>query len=183
MALSDWWQPWAYGGYSVEEPILNFLEILNSYLPYMNPYEQSQAAQYLYGIGGQGNVLPVSAQAYNIPVGPASSTSEWLQRLAGGGPSLSSYFADTPEGNWLQGLQSQAAQLLKPGMTREEQRRWNLTLTEQLARAPSEEFQQLGTSLYSPTLASPMYGQSAPLGRYVMPYRTKGGLVANPWFV
>ncbi len=43
-------------------------------------------------------------------------------------------------------------------------------------------FRSLGEHLFNPTLTAPEPGQAAPLGNYLAPFRTKGGLVGNPWY-
>jgi len=176
----QWWTQFAFPAY---EPETAPFELLNWYIPFMAPYEQAAMGRYLYQAGAAnpdvltGMVTP----GYNASMGSAAATRDWLASVSGArtatGPARG-----TPAEAWLGNL-FQAASALQPGMGRAEQRTWRATLDTLLGAAPDEQTAFLGQSLYNPLLRAPEYGQAAPLGQYVMPYRTKGGLVANPWFV
>ncbi len=176
-----WWNPWEYG---VWDEGIAPLDIANAILPYLMSNEAGSVGRWLYG---QRHLDPWIEQqvtsGYNQPAQPAGLTADWLSRLSGfSTAALPSYYEGSPEANWLSGLTA-AASNLQPGMTRLQQRQWTDDLSRMMQQAPNEQMKGLGASLFSPTLLRPEHGQAAPLGQYVMPYRTKGGLVSNPWFV
>jgi hypothetical protein len=176
----DWWNPWQYG---VWDQGVAPLDIANAILPYLAGNEASALGRWLYG---QRHVDPWLEQqigeGYNRPSTQAGSTSNWLSKLQGFGTNvLPSYYEGSPEANWLSSLTG-AASNLGPNMTRMQQREWRSDLSRHMQEAPNDQMQALGNSLFNPTLTTPEFGQAAPLGNYLVNYRTKGGLVSNPWF-
>lgn len=175
MAAPSWWLPFQYYGY---EPAGMQYELLNWLIPYMAPFEQAQVGRYLSAVEqSTPGTLPVPLPSgYGTARGTPGLTSQWLAGLAG----LSMPGRSTPAENWLAGLAGLAP---TQGMTRQQQREWRQTYEDTLQTAPDPFAASAAEHVFNPTLLRPEYGQAAPLGRYLMPYRTKGGLVANPWFV
>lgn len=175
------WSPWSYDFY---DPSSVAYELANWFLPYMTPYHQGQTARWLQGNIGE---LPVSVQsqvaAYPQVSAPPSTTAQWLAGLSNLAGAPTPAYPGSAEQNWLAGLVSSVLPNLGPGATRAQQRHAALDISQALEQAPSSALAQLGQSLLQPVLQAPAFGQAAPLGSYMMPYRTKGGLVANPWFV
>jgi hypothetical protein len=170
--LSDWWQPWAYGGYSVASRSSTSWNT-QLYLPYMNPYEQSQAAQYLYGIGGQGTCFRCQRKrttfpsALRPPFRVVAAASWWR-------PESIVVFCGHARGQLAPGV----AEPGRPAAEARHDQRGAEALESDphgaAGQGTQREFQQLWTSLYSPH-RQPEVRPVCPLGRYVMPYRTRAG--------
>ncbi len=179
MAIGNWWQPWSFETYNQE--LLPY-ETMNWLLPWMAPTEQSRGANWLQEQSTQG-AFPTDLSGYKQPPAATGAQRDWLSQIgqfdAG---SLPRYAQDSPEMAWLGSL-SNAGKGLNPGMSRQQQREWNQNYGSVMASAPNDQWSQIGQMMYRPTLQRPEYGQAAPLGQYMSNYRTKGGLVANPWYI
>jgi len=177
-----WWNPWTYPAFPAQPETTIPLELLNWFIPFMAPSEQAAIGRFLYQTAASApESFPQITPAYNAPAAPAASTAQWLSSISGvtGAPMPG---RNTQEEAWLKGLFS-AAQNLGPGMGRLEQRKWRADLTSLLETAPNQLARSLGEHLFNPTLTAPEPGQAAPLGNYILPFRTKGGLVSNPWYI
>lgn len=121
--------------------------------------------------------------SYLRPSTGPDTTSQWLQQIAGlPSRSIPSYMRKSPEGDWFEGLLN-AASNLGINMPRTQQVQWRSDLNRILAQAPSENMRGVGEALFLPRLTAPQYGSVPMPGEYLLPYRTKGGLMGNPWFV
>lgn len=179
--MANWWNPWTYGTYV---PEIVPLELLNWALPYMAPGQATDVGRYLYSQRtAQPELEQWIGQSYLRPAGPTDTTMQWLQKISGApGAQMPDYMRVSPEGDWFEGLLS-AASGLRPTMTRQQQAQWGADLGRRLAQAPSEAMRGVGEAMFLPTLTRPEYGSVPMPAQYTMPYRTKGGLMPNPWFV
>jgi hypothetical protein len=181
MPAPSWWTWWDIP----YEPYVAPYELMNAVIPYLAPYEQALAGrQIAYAALTTPGLLPESLGAidlsgYERARGEPGLVPTWLQGLTVE-PRLPG--RETPEEVWVRGLFADAQDLARRN-TRENQRLFGTRLSDALANAPSTEARALGELLFSPTFKRPEYG-SVPLpARYIQPYRVKGGLVSNPWFV
>jgi len=175
VAAPSWWAPFQYQGY---EPAGMPYELLNWLIPYMAAPEQAEVARYLWNVeqSTPGTLPSGVPSAYGTAQGSAASTNQWLAGLT----NLTTPGRGTPGENWFTSLAG-----LRPtqGMTRQQQREWSQNYQSALQTAPDEFARSAAEYVFNPTLLAPEYGQAAAMGRYLTPYRTKGGLVGNPWFV
>lgn len=173
--MPSWWTPFQYSGY---EPSGVGYELLNWLIPYMAPMEQAAMGRYLWGLeqSTPGTLPQPLPSGYGTAQGQATTTAAWLRGLTG----LSTPGRGTPAENWFTSLAG-----IKPtqNMTRQQQREWRQNYQDMLQTAPDEFAASAAEHVFNPTLWAPEPGQAAPLGRYLTSYRTKGGLVSNPWFI
>jgi hypothetical protein len=117
---------------------------------------------------------------YNRSGGGYGNQLNWLSNI-GKMPGIPDYLRGSPEGNWFEQL-SGAAGGVRPGMTREAQKRWADQYGNIMAQAPNEQMAALGGNLFNPSFREAMPGYAAAMGSYARAPRVKGGLVSNPWY-
>lgn len=194
----DWWRPLGVGHTESEAAYLNLL------LPFMNPFEQAGAARRIAGIDSP-DIRGRIKENYALPSGGPASEQSWFGRLAGlenalanprgwirrepgMAPGFEGQWAEElaslegdPNLSWLHSLGQVAAQV-GTARTRQQQRDARAAIEQWLTSAP-ETMSGIGESLLNPYLNAPRYGAAATFGTYANPYRIRGGLVANPWYV
>jgi len=181
MATPSWWNNWSIGTYNKD---LAPLDILNALIPYLQASEQQSAARYLYGQSAADDTMAKWLANYNVSGSAQPATQQqYLQGASrASAASLPSYLDKTaPEANWLSGVMN-LGKSLNPNMTREQQKAWRASYDTLLNEAPDDTMKSVASYVYNPSLSRPSYGSATTFGVYDQPYRTKGGLVANPYY-